>query len=121
MGEHSPSGVKRGLGPFSSRQLTLIVCVAIVTIVVVIPTAALAAIGTFTSATATPAVTAFNSSPSPNAVGALGRAGGIGNAARFGVVGAASGGQVCLDLPFKFCARSLERPARTLTLTLERW
>jgi hypothetical protein len=91
MGEHSPSGVKRGLGPFTSRQLTLMVCVAIVSVVVIIPTAALAAVGTFTSSTAAPAVTAVNSSPAPNAVGALGRAAGTGNAPRFGVVGAASG------------------------------
>jgi hypothetical protein len=88
---HTPAGLKRGLGPFTSRQLTIIACVAVVSFIVIIPTAALAAVGTFTSATAAPAVTAFNSSPSPNAVGALGRAGGVGNAQRFGVVGAASG------------------------------
>jgi hypothetical protein len=91
MGEHTPAGLKRGLGPFSSRQLTVIVCVAIVSFIVIIPTTALAAIGTFTSSTAAPAVTAFNSSPAPNAAAALGRAGGIGNAPRIGVVGAASG------------------------------
>lgn len=91
MGEHSASGLKRGLGPFSSRQLTLIVCIAIVSIVVVIPTAALAAIGSFSSNTAAPAVSAFNSSPSANAVSVLGRAVGVGNAPRAGVVGSGSG------------------------------
>jgi hypothetical protein len=91
MGEHTSAGLKRGLGPFSSRQLTLIVCVAIVSIIVIIPTAALAAVGSFTSSTAAPAVTAVNSSPAPNAAGVLGRAAGLGNASRFGVVGAASG------------------------------
>jgi hypothetical protein len=88
---HTTGLLKRGLGPFTSRQLTLLACVAIVSVVVIIPTAALAAVGTFTSSTAAPAVTAVNASPAPNAVSVLGRAAGVGNAARVGVVGSGSG------------------------------
>ena len=72
MDAHTTGLVKRGLGPFNSRQLTLIACVAVVSAVVIIPTAAFAVVGSFSSNTAAPAVTGFNSSPAPNAVGALG-------------------------------------------------
>jgi hypothetical protein len=82
---------RRGYGPFTSRQLTMIVCVAIVSIVVVVPTAALAASGAFTSATTAPAVKGTNTSPTAGAIGVYGKASGTGNAARIGVVGAASG------------------------------
>lgn len=87
----SKAETKRGWGPFTGRQLTVIVCFAVVALVVMIPTAALAAAGAFTSTTAAPAVTASNSSTSANAVGVLGRATGAGNAARTGVVGSGTG------------------------------
>jgi hypothetical protein len=90
MGMQASTRSKRGLGPFSSRQLTLIACVAVVSLVAV-PTAAFAASGLFSSATAAPAVTATNTATAANAVGVLGRSSGAGTAARTGVVGSATG------------------------------
>jgi hypothetical protein len=79
-----------GWGPFSSKQLTTIVCVAIVS-AVLIPTAAMAAVGSFSSATATPAVTATNSSASANATAVLANASGTNTKARWGVNASATG------------------------------
>ncbi len=92
MGRHekSSSGGK-GWGPFSSRQLTTIVCVAIVA-AVMIPTAAMAAIGAFTSTTVTPAVTGTNSATVANAKGVQGTASATSaGVTRYGVAGNASG------------------------------
>ena len=81
----------RGWGPFTGRQLTLIVCVAIVA-AVAIPTATFAAVGSFTSATATPAVRGTNTSNGvPNAKGVEGLATGTNSSFRYGVAGKASG------------------------------
>jgi hypothetical protein len=80
----------RGLGRFTGRQLTTIVCVAIVS-VVAIPTAAMAAVGTFTSSTAAPAVTGTNSSAATNAVGVVGTNTGNGLNVRYGVKDSANG------------------------------
>lgn len=85
-----PAEFGRGWGPFTGRQLTTIVCVAIVSIVA-IPTAAIAATGAFTSTTATPAVKGVNSSQTANAIGVYGRASATGNVARRGVDGSATG------------------------------
>jgi hypothetical protein len=91
VGGQKTSQERRAYGPFTSRQLTIIVCVAIVALVVIIPTAAMAASGLFTSTTAAPAVVATNSSPLANSVGAYGRSNGAGNAARTGVLGYSTG------------------------------
>lgn len=91
MGIHEPSEVRRGWGPFTGRQLTVMACVAIVSIVVIIPTAAFAATGAFTSTTVTPAVLGKNSSRSVNAVGVYGYANATGNVSRYGVVGKGTG------------------------------
>jgi hypothetical protein len=80
----------RGLGRFTGRQLTTIVCVAMVS-VVAIPTAAMAAVGTFTSSTAAPAVTGTSSSAATNAVGVVGTNTGDGLNPRYGVKGSANG------------------------------
>ncbi|HEV7525867.1 MAG TPA: hypothetical protein VGP92_12935 [Acidimicrobiia bacterium] len=91
MTSDAPTEPKRGLGPFTSRQLTTIVCIAIVSIVVIIPTAALAASGTFTSATSAPAVLGSNSSLSTGAKGVQGVASNTGTGTRYGVHGSAYG------------------------------
>jgi hypothetical protein len=91
MGGHDQTSPKHGLGPFTGRQLTVIVCVAIVAIAVVVPTAALAASGAFTSTTVAPAAQAVNVSGEKNAIGLLGRVAATGNVARTGVVGSATG------------------------------
>ena len=87
--QKSPSNAGEGWGPFTSRQLTTIVCVAIVA-VVAIPTAAIAAVGTFTSTTATPAVKGTNSSTAANAKGVEGVATGGGAGPVYGVSGSAN-------------------------------
>ncbi len=85
------SNAGRGWGPFTSRQLTTIVCVAIVA-AVMIPTAAMAAIGAFTSTTVTPAVTGTNSATVANAKGVQGTASATSaGVTRYGVAGNASG------------------------------
>jgi hypothetical protein len=87
----NPSSAGKGWGPFSSRQLTTIVCVAIVA-AVMIPTAAMAAIGTFTSTTVTPAVTGTNSATVANAKGVQGSASATSaGVTRYGVTGNAGG------------------------------
>ena len=82
---------RRGWGPFTGRQLTVIASVAVVALVVMIPTAAMAASGLFTSTTPAPALVATNSSPVANSVGALGRSIGAGNDGRTGVLGSTTG------------------------------
>jgi len=54
-----PRGTRRGWGPFSGGQLTVVI---VAVALVCAPTAALAAIGTFTSNSAVPAVKGTNSS-----------------------------------------------------------
>ena len=78
-------------GPFTGRQLTTIVCVAIVSVVVAVPTAALAASGAFTSATTAPAVVGTNSSAASGAAGVVGSNTGGGPSTRYGVRGGATG------------------------------
>jgi len=90
MGKHEPSEPSHGWGPFTGRQLTTIVCVAIVSIVA-IPSAAFAAIGVFTSTTVAPAVAGTNSSSAAEAKGVLGNATNAGSAKHYGVVGIAAG------------------------------
>lgn len=80
----------RGWGPFTSRQLTTIICVAIVAVVMV-PTAALAAIGTFDSSTGAPAVMGTNSSTSVGTKAVEGKQTGGGHNTRYGVLGTANG------------------------------
>ena len=89
--QKNSSDARRGWGPFTSRQLTTIVCVAVVSVVVAVPTVALAASGAFTSTTVTPAVTATNSATVASAVGVKGIASATNTNARYGVVGSASG------------------------------
>lgn len=87
----SPSNAGKGWGPFTSRQLTTIVCVAIIA-AVAIPTAAMAAVGTFTSTTVTPAVRATNSARVANAKGVRGSASATSAGVnRYGVTGNAGG------------------------------
>ncbi len=82
----------RGLGPFTGRQL-MVVIVAISGAIVLTPVAAMAAVGAFTSSTATPAVTATNSATVAGGKGVSGAATGSGNVTRYGVTGSASGTQ----------------------------
>ncbi len=82
----------RRLGPFTGRQLTVVI-VAISGAIVLTPVAAMAAVGAFTSSTATPAVTATNSATVAGGKGVSGAATGSGNVARYGVTGSASGTQ----------------------------
>jgi hypothetical protein len=85
------SSAGKGWGPFTSRQLTTIVCVAIIA-AVLIPTAAMAAVGKFTSTTATPAVTGTNSATVANAKGVQGSASATSaGVTRYGVTGNAGG------------------------------
>jgi hypothetical protein len=80
----------RGLGPFRSGHLTIIIVVVVVA--VAIPLAAGAVVGSFTSTTATPAVTATNSASVANATGVQGTASATTPIfTRFGVSGTASG------------------------------
>jgi hypothetical protein len=87
---HKLSETSRGWGPFTGRQLTTIVCVAIVAIVVMVPTAALAASGVFSS-TSAPAVTATNSSKSSGARAIDATETNTGTSTRYGVHGSALG------------------------------
>ena len=82
----------KGWGPFTGRQLTTIVCVAIVA-AVAIPTAAMAAVGTFTNtASAAPAVTGTNSAAAASAVGVRGSASATSaGVTRYGMAGDAAG------------------------------
>ena len=91
MGIRQPSEPKPGWGPFTGRQLTTIVCVAIVSIVLIVPTAALAATGAFTSTTGAPAVKGTNSSRSTGAKGVQGVESNTGPGTRYGVHGSALG------------------------------
>ncbi len=86
----NPSRGGHGWGPFTSRQLTVIVCVAIVA-AILIPTSAMAAVGAFTSTAATPAVSATNSATVANAKGVQGSATATNTNTRYGVTGNAGG------------------------------
>ena len=70
MREHDRAGRGRGWGPFTGRQLTLIVCVAIVAMVL-LPSAAIAVGGSFTSkSNATPGLHGVNTGS--NGIGVVG-------------------------------------------------
>src|SRR5947207_12277217 len=80
----------KGWGPFTGRQLTTIVCVAIIA-AVAIPTAAIAAVGSFTSTDATPAALGTTSATVGNAKGVQGSSTSNAAGVRYGVSGYANG------------------------------
>jgi|1186.fasta_scaffold77891_2 hypothetical protein len=80
---------RRGLGPFSGAQLTIVIVA--VAAMFALPTAAIAAGGAFTSNTTKPTVSATNSSKADGAVAVYGKEIGVGKKVRFGVRGAANG------------------------------